>query len=113
MLVAGDLGFQSLVLVACLVFPVIGLVLRHKWQLGMARKEEINRLMVFASEEAARVELQASFGYIPAPISLNHLCALCFSPTTTRCARCKAVRYWYSDLRFFLGRVYFLLKLLV
>ncbi|XP_038884702.1 ubiquitin carboxyl-terminal hydrolase 17-like isoform X2 [Benincasa hispida] len=93
MLVAGDLGFQSLVLAVCLVFPVIGLVLRHKWQLGMARKEEINRLLVFASEEAARVELQASFGYIPAPISLNHLCALCFSPTTTRCARCKAVRY--------------------
>jgi len=98
MLVAGDLGFQSLVLTVCLVFPIIGLFLRHKWQLGMARKEEINRLLMFASEEAARVELQASFGYIPAPISLNHHCALCFSPTTTRCARCKAVRYWYFDL---------------
>ncbi|KAA0065086.1 ubiquitin carboxyl-terminal hydrolase 16-like isoform X1 [Cucumis melo var. makuwa] len=93
MLVAGDLGFQSLVLAVCLVFPIIGLFLRHKWQLGMARKDEINRLLVFASEEAARVELQASFGHIPAPISLNHHCALCFSPTTTRCARCKAVRY--------------------
>ena len=22
-------------------------------------------------------------------------CAVCFSPTNTRCARCKAVRYWY------------------
>ena len=103
MLVAWDLGFQSLVLAACLVFPVIVLVIRHKWRLGMARKEEINWLLVLASEEAAKIEHEASFGYIPAPVSLNLHCALCFSPTTTRCARCKAVRYWYSDLRFFVG----------
>lgn len=98
MLVAGDLGFQSLVLAACLVFPLIALLLRHKWRLGMARKEEIKRLLVFASEEAARVEIEASFVYTAAPIPLNHHCAVCFSPTTTRCARCKAVRYWYTDL---------------
>ncbi|XP_022962072.1 ubiquitin carboxyl-terminal hydrolase 16-like [Cucurbita moschata] len=93
MLVAWDLGFQSLVLAACLVIPVIILVIRHKWRLGMARKEEINWLLVLASEEAAKIEHEASFGYIPAPVSLNLHCALCFSPTTTRCARCKAVRY--------------------
>lgn len=25
-------------------------------------------------------------------------CAVCFSPTNTRCARCKAVRYWYVQV---------------
>lgn len=100
MLVVGDLGFQILVLAACLVFPVFGIVLRRKWRLGMARTEEINRLLVLASEEAARVEIEASFGCTAAPISLNLHCAVCLSPTTTRCARCKAVRYWYSDLTF-------------
>ncbi|XP_022951440.1 ubiquitin carboxyl-terminal hydrolase 16-like isoform X1 [Cucurbita moschata] len=93
MLVVGDLGFQILVLAACLVFPVFGIVLRRKWRLGMARTEEINRLLVLASEEAARVEIEASFGCTAAPISLNLHCAVCLSPTTTRCARCKAVRY--------------------
>ncbi|MFS7927384.1 hypothetical protein Hanom_Chr04g00308441 [Helianthus anomalus] len=24
-----------------------------------------------------------------------HECANCFSPATTRCLRCKTVRYWY------------------
>ncbi len=99
------LGFPSLVV---LFFTVIGFVIRRKWRLAMARKAEIKRLLVLAAEEAARAELEVSSGYgyrhgyvadpasAVAPISTSYQCAVCYSPTTTRCARCKAVRYWYS-----------------
>ncbi|XP_041021352.1 ubiquitin carboxyl-terminal hydrolase 16-like [Juglans microcarpa x Juglans regia] len=95
------LGFPSLVLVACVLAPVIGFVIRRKWRLAVARKEEIKRLLVLAAEEAARAELEVSSGYgvgalaaCEVPISTSyHECAVCYSPTTTRCARCKVVRY--------------------
>lgn len=93
MLVAGVLGFQSLVLVVCLVVPVIGFVVRRKWRLALARKEEIKRLLILAAEEAARAELEASADYgVVAAVAPNQ-CAVCYFPTTTRCAQCKAVRY--------------------
>ncbi|KAG7966541.1 hypothetical protein I3843_08G055400 [Carya illinoinensis] len=95
------LGLPSLVLVACVLAPVIGFVIRQKWLLSVARKEEIKRLLVLAAEEAKRAELEALAGYCigavaacEVPISPSyHQCAVCYSPTTTRCARCKAVRY--------------------
>ncbi|XVF64882.1 hypothetical protein PTKIN_Ptkin09bG0202500 [Pterospermum kingtungense] len=94
MLLAGDLGFSSLVLVVCLVVPLIGFFFRRKWQLSVARQAEIKRLLILASEEAARAELEASVGYGAVSVSCNyHQCAVCYCPTTTRCARCKAVRY--------------------
>lgn len=108
------LGFQSLFLV---FIAAIGFFIRRKWLLSVARKAEIKRLLVLAAEEAARAELEASAGYgysysysyshspspadsvsaaaSAAPISTNYQCAVCYSPTTTRCARCKAIRYWY------------------
>ncbi|GAV66824.1 UCH domain-containing protein/zf-MYND domain-containing protein [Cephalotus follicularis] len=99
--VTGDLGFSSLVLVVCVVFPVIGFVIRRKWRLAVARGEDIKRLLVLASEEAARAELEAYGGYaattttnaVSVPVTRNYQCAVCYCPTTTRCARCKAVRY--------------------
>ncbi|XP_075648566.1 ubiquitin carboxyl-terminal hydrolase 16-like [Castanea sativa] len=102
------LGFQSLFLV---FIAAIGFFIRRKWLLSEARKAEIKRLLVLAAEEAARAELEASAGYgysysyshspadsvsaaaPAAPISTNYQCAVCYSPTTTRCARCKAIRY--------------------
>ncbi|OMO50719.1 Peptidase C19, ubiquitin carboxyl-terminal hydrolase 2, partial [Corchorus capsularis] len=94
MLLAGDLGFSSLVLVVSLVVPLIGLYIRRKWRLSVARQAEIKRLLILASEEAARAELEASLGYGTVSVSQNyHQCAVCYCPTTTRCARCKAVRY--------------------
>lgn len=106
MLLELDLGFSSLVvLVACVVFPLIGLVLRNKWRRSAARKEEIRRLMTLTSEETAGAELEASAGYgynygyahgdgygdgygaVSAP--QGNYCAFCYSPTTTRCAICK------------------------
>lgn len=97
MLVPGDLGFSCMVLVL-LSFPVIGFVVRYKWRRAAAKQEEIKRLLVLASEEAARAELEASAGYGTVSISSPYQCAICYSPTTTRCARCKAVRYWYVSL---------------
>ncbi|KAG6591695.1 Ubiquitin carboxyl-terminal hydrolase 16, partial [Cucurbita argyrosperma subsp. sororia] len=92
MLVSGSIGLQ--VLLVFVVFPVIYLVIRRKWRLSVARKEEINRLLVLSSEEAFRAELEASAGYTYTSITpLGHQCAVCYSATTTRCARCKAVRY--------------------
>ncbi|KAJ8773311.1 hypothetical protein K2173_028488 [Erythroxylum novogranatense] len=104
--VSADLGFSSLILVFCAAFPVVFFLLRRKWQLAVARKEEIKRLLVLASEEAARAELEATFSYTTAattttttttttgPVSRNNYqCAVCYCPTTTRCARCKSVRY--------------------
>ncbi|XP_057469873.1 ubiquitin carboxyl-terminal hydrolase 17-like [Actinidia eriantha] len=96
--VGGDLGFSYLVLVVSLVGPVVALVLRRKWRFSVARREEIKRLLVLASEEAARAELEAST-YVTSAVAavisrpLQYQCAVCFCPTTTRCARCKAVRY--------------------
>ncbi|KAA8538172.1 hypothetical protein F0562_027780 [Nyssa sinensis] len=95
MLLGGDLGFSCLVLVFFLG-PVIGFVVRRKWRLAVARREEIKRLLVLASEEAVRAELEASTGYITEGLNSwqsPYQCAVCFCPTTTRCARCKAVRY--------------------
>ncbi|XP_059459905.1 ubiquitin carboxyl-terminal hydrolase 16 [Corylus avellana] len=95
------LGFRGLVLLfACVVAPVIGFLIRRKWRLAVTRNEEIKRLLALAAEEAARAELEASAGYSASsassavPISTTyHQCAVCYSPTTTRCSRCKAVRY--------------------
>lgn len=112
------LGFESLFLV---FIAAIGFFIRRKWLLSVARKAEIKRLLVLAAEEAARAELEASAGYgysysyshspadlvsvaaPAAPISTNYQCAVCYSPTTTRCARCKAIRYWYFFFLFLFG----------
>lgn len=102
MLVTGVLGFPSQVLVVCLVLPVTFFVIRRKWRLAVARKEDIKRLLILASEEAARAELEASVGYVSvAAVARDYQCAVCYCPTTTRCARCKAVRYWYVVLNSF------------
>ncbi|XP_058221282.1 ubiquitin carboxyl-terminal hydrolase 17 isoform X1 [Rhododendron vialii] len=101
----GDLGFSSyLVLLGLFVGPLIAFVLRRKWRRSVARREEIRRLLVFASEEAARAELEASSAYVTSAAaatavaseisrSVQYQCAVCYCPTTTRCARCKSVRY--------------------
>ncbi|KAK4800988.1 hypothetical protein SAY86_021475 [Trapa natans] len=108
MLLVLDLGFSSLVvLIVCAVFPLVGLCVRSKWRRISVRKEEIRRLMILASEETARAEIEASAGYGYGYASANgysnkyetvpdvqsSLCAVCLAPTTTRCSKCKAVRY--------------------
>ncbi|XP_030542645.1 ubiquitin carboxyl-terminal hydrolase 17-like [Rhodamnia argentea] len=94
MVVVWDLGLvQGLVLCACGLLPLIGFVIRRKWRRSVERSREIKRLLVLASEEAARAELEASVGYGAFSAPQGYQCAICYCPTTTRCARCKAVRY--------------------
>ncbi|KAK8681689.1 hypothetical protein V6N13_054091 [Hibiscus sabdariffa] len=94
MLLVGDLGFSSLILVVSLVLPLIVFFVRRKWRMSVARQAEIQRLLILASEETARAELEATVGHGAVSISRNyHQCAVCYCPTTTRCARCKTVRY--------------------
>nr|XP_043614870.1 ubiquitin carboxyl-terminal hydrolase 16-like [Erigeron canadensis] len=109
---------------------VIYIIIRNKLRKAAERADEIKRLLVFASEEAARAEIEATTnpgyfyssvdsvsgsGWVPAaPVSSwvpvdpvsgwvqppqapvkagGYECVVCFSPTSTRCAKCKAVRY--------------------
>lgn len=99
-----DLGFSYLVVgVVLIVQFVIGFFVRRKWRRAAVRAKEVKRLLAIVAEEAARAELEASVGYYSgqAPATVTppfqyHQCVVCFSPTTTRCARCKSVRYWYG-----------------
>ncbi|KAF8406084.1 hypothetical protein HHK36_008164 [Tetracentron sinense] len=101
MLVHGDLGFWGLVLVFFFC-PIVGFVVRRKWRNSVARSEEIRRLVVLATEEAARAELEATVEYGAISVTRQFQCAVCYCPTTTRCARCKVVRYWYVYLKLLL-----------
>ncbi|KAH9606008.1 hypothetical protein KSS87_009493 [Heliosperma pusillum] len=103
MLVPENLGFFRLALVFIfLVFPAFAFFCRHKWRLEVARREEINRLLVLAAEESARAELEAQHAYCiapapepeaPAPVTSQRICAVCYNPTPNRCAQCKSVHY--------------------
>lgn len=96
-----------LVIVAILL--IFGAVVRHKWKNAAAKKEEILRLLAAASGEEAEIAkleavdvfkssppLSPSPSPLPLPpqIQKPYFCAVCYSPTTTRCSQCKAVRYW-------------------
>ncbi|XP_047325129.1 ubiquitin carboxyl-terminal hydrolase 17-like [Impatiens glandulifera] len=115
MLVGRDIGFSYPVLFFSLIGPLFFFFLRRRWQRYVARKEEINRLLILAAEEAARVELEFTADYYtssvpsfipppqqqpqpptPTPPPQQYICAVCSAPTKTRCARCKAVRYCSS-----------------
>ncbi|XP_010266094.1 PREDICTED: ubiquitin carboxyl-terminal hydrolase 17-like [Nelumbo nucifera] len=94
MLVPGDLGFSYLVLLFFFFTPIFGFVIRRKWRIAVARQEEIRRLMELASEQEERAALEAAVEYGAISVSARQsLCAVCYCPTTTRCAQCKAVRY--------------------
>ncbi|XP_031497385.1 ubiquitin carboxyl-terminal hydrolase 16 [Nymphaea colorata] len=138
----GDLGLPGFLLVLVVV-PFVSFLVRRKWRQAEARKQEIRRLLILASEESARAELTAALEYRassslafspPPPIATTftvnavpavafsssfssspslstntatttssssvassaaaaNVCAVCFEPTSTRCSRCKAVRY--------------------
>ncbi|KAJ0805520.1 putative ubiquitinyl hydrolase 1 [Helianthus annuus] len=109
------LGFPSpVVVVVVVVVVVIVVVFRWKWRQAVVRSEEVRRLLVSASEESSRVEFEAKeecyyvgnvapvarvsvssygSGRVGLPVKAVYQCAVCFRPTNTRCAKCKAVRY--------------------
>ncbi|XP_010523321.1 PREDICTED: ubiquitin carboxyl-terminal hydrolase 17 [Tarenaya hassleriana] len=91
--VPGTLEFQVLLIgFVLLVF----LLVRRQWRASAARKEEVFRLVAFATEQSymAEVRAVANYEYVSAP--KVHRCAVCLYPTTTRCAQCKSVRYCSS-----------------
>ncbi|XP_008795167.2 ubiquitin carboxyl-terminal hydrolase 17-like isoform X1 [Phoenix dactylifera] len=97
----GDLGLPGAAMVALLLGPLLALLLRRRWRLAAARREEVMRLAQLAAEEATRAEEEAAvLAYSPITAATaagrgprTAQCAVCYSPTTTRCSRCKAVRY--------------------
>ncbi|XVE52942.1 hypothetical protein DITRI_Ditri02bG0164600 [Diplodiscus trichospermus] len=88
-----DIPALFLVLV---VLPLVAYFLLGKWSEASKKGERISLLAQIAAEEALRAEKMAAASVIPlVPSSKNglHVCAMCFGPATTRCSRCKAVRY--------------------
>lgn len=89
--------------VVVVILLIFGAVVRHKWKNAAAKKEEILRLLAAASHEEAEIaKLQAVDVYESPPpmppqqplqMQKRYYCAVCFSPTATRCSQCKAVRY--------------------
>ncbi|XP_010916668.1 ubiquitin carboxyl-terminal hydrolase 17 isoform X2 [Elaeis guineensis] len=96
----GDLGLPGAALVALLLGPLLALLLRRRWRFAAVRRQEVMRLARLAAEEATRAEEEAVLAYRPITAATaagrgprTPQCAVCYSPTTTRCSRCKAVRY--------------------
>lgn len=91
--VPGFLGFHGLLVVVLLVFYSL---IRQKCKNAVARKEEVTKLMAVAAEESLMEEFQAAnqHSFLPSSPPRLYQCAVCFRSTTTRCSRCKAVRYW-------------------
>ncbi|KAK8648242.1 hypothetical protein V6N13_129002 [Hibiscus sabdariffa] len=88
-----DIPALFLVLV---VLPLVAYFLLGKWSEVSKKREKISLLAHLAAEEALRAETMAATGVIPVvPIPERglHACARCSGPATTRCSRCKAVRY--------------------
>ncbi|XP_077251016.1 ubiquitin-specific protease 15 isoform X2 [Tasmannia lanceolata] len=78
------------------VLPLVTYILLGKWNEVSKKKARISMLAQLAAEEALRVEAMATASVAPvASLSQTsfHQCARCFSPATTRCSRCKTVRY--------------------
>lgn len=103
-----DIPALFLVLV---VLPLVAYILLGKWSEATKKRERISLLAHLAAEEALRAEAMAVADVIPlaapiknVPFTKNvgstkngfHACARCFGLATTRCSRCKSVRYWYG-----------------
>lgn len=106
-----DVPLLFLVLV---VFPVVAYFLLGKWSETTKNRERISLLAQLAAEEAFEAEAMATASVIPiVATSKNvlHVCARCSAPSTTRCSRCKSVRYWYYlflfCLTYFIINIYF------
>ncbi|KAI8552322.1 hypothetical protein RHMOL_Rhmol06G0257800 [Rhododendron molle] len=78
------------------VLPLAIYILLGKWSDAAKKKERISLLAELAAEEALRAEAMAAASVVPViPVLKNavHECARCSGPATTRCSRCKSVRY--------------------
>lgn len=79
-----------------LVLPCVAYILLGKWSEATKKRERISLLAQVAAEEAFKAETMATADTISLmAFSKNGLqaCARCFAPSTTRCSKCKSVRY--------------------
>ncbi|KAJ8493902.1 hypothetical protein OPV22_015623 [Ensete ventricosum] len=70
--------------------------IQELWNEAAKKKARISILAQLAAEEAFQVEAMASASVLPVSPSSRtgfHECARCLAPATTRCSRCKSVRY--------------------
>ncbi|KAM1244408.1 hypothetical protein ACFX1X_036200 [Malus domestica] len=81
------------------VLPLVAYVLLGKWSDSSKKRDRVSLLAQLAAEEALRAEAMAVAAVIP-PVSSSspsknglQVCARCYSTATTRCSRCKSVRY--------------------
>jgi ubiquitin carboxyl-terminal hydrolase 36/42 len=105
MLIFEILGLQGFVY----LFLLLGfVVIRYVWKNAETKKEDV---MMLVQDTAAEMEAYADSPSFSAtyddsnlnsisnsnsvPVSELYQCAVCYSPTTMRCSRCKAVRYWF------------------
>ncbi|GLJ38128.1 hypothetical protein SUGI_0776230 [Cryptomeria japonica] len=78
------------------VVPLIVCMLFTKWKSTASRTAKIRKLLELAEEEAGKAEAEAAavdYGNSSTMLDRLNQCAICFGPTTSRCSRCKTVRY--------------------
>lgn len=96
---SGTLGFRFLLIgFMMLVF----LLIRRQWRSAAVRRDEVFRLVALATEESYVAEVKATTLDYGDSVSDVYRCAVCLYPTTTRCAQCKSVRYWFVFSQFIL-----------
>ncbi|XP_030525195.2 ubiquitin carboxyl-terminal hydrolase 15 isoform X2 [Rhodamnia argentea] len=88
-----DIPILFLVLV---VLPLVAYILLGKWSDSAKKKERISLLAQLAAEEALKAEAMVVAEVVPLVASSKngtHQCVRCSGRATTRCSRCKSVRY--------------------
>jgi ubiquitin carboxyl-terminal hydrolase 36/42 len=100
------------------VLPIVTYILLGKWNAVVRKRARVSELAHLAFEESPRVGVEAPMAcadilmptvpvipavmgipIVPVAPSLRghgyyYECATCLAPATTRCSRCKFVRYW-------------------
>lgn len=78
------------------VFPLVAYYLLGRWSEVSKKKETSSVLSECDAEESFRAESMTAATLIPlVPLTKvgTYECARCYAPATTRCSRCKSVRY--------------------
>lgn len=79
------------------VLPLVAYYLLGRWSDISKKKQTTSQLAECDAEESFREESMTAATLIPlVPLTKvgTHECARCYAPSTTRCSRCKSVRYW-------------------
>ncbi|XP_010444524.1 PREDICTED: ubiquitin carboxyl-terminal hydrolase 17-like isoform X2 [Camelina sativa] len=92
----GVLGFRFILIGFILL---VFLLIRRQWRSASVRRDQVIRLIALATEEsylAEEVRVRSPTVAAADSVSDVYRCAVCLYPTSTRCAKCKSVRYCSS-----------------